>query len=62
MQQLHYFIASSKLGIVLQLVLIEACGDLHDVMNLKLDNLGQRSEHTLWDNLQHLTTTGKYQH
>lgn len=49
-----YLITSAELGVVLQLVFIQPCGHLHDVMDLKLDDLGQRREHALWDNLQNL--------
>lgn len=53
-QQLFYVISSHKLGVVLELVLIQACGNLHDVMDLKLDDLGKRGEHAFWDDLKHL--------
>lgn len=52
--KLLYFIASPQLGVVLKLVLVQPCGHLHDVVDLQLDDLGQRGEHALWDDLQHL--------
>lgn len=55
-EPLFYLIASPELGVVLQFVLVQPCGHLYDVMDLKFDDLGQRSEHTLWDDLQHLQT------
>lgn len=51
---MFYFIASTQLGVILQLVLIQPCRHFNDVVDLKFDDFGQRGEHALWDNLKHL--------
>lgn len=54
-----YLVASSKLGVVLQFILIQPRGHLHDVMDLKFDDFGQRGKHALWNDLQNLRETEK---
>ncbi len=51
---LLYLIAGAELSVVLQLVFVQACGHLHNVMDLQFDDFGQRGEHTFWNDLQNL--------
>lgn len=49
-----YLIAGTELRVILEFVFVQACGHLHNVMDLQLDDFSQRSEHTLWNDLQYL--------
>lgn len=51
---LLYLIAGAELSVVLQLVFVQTCGHLHNVMDLQFDDFSQRGEHTFWNDLQNL--------
>ena len=49
-----------KLGVLLHLLLLQACGDLFDLIGQQLDDLGQQTEHSLWDDLKTHTSNDFY--